>query len=249
MSRLRYILRNINLLNIMLAVVIVLLAGYVILPHKTKIRYTLPVAKTVVEGKEEKTANVLSPSPLEYTVIAEQNIFHPSRKIPVGKKDERPEVKPEFVLYGTLITDSASLAFLEDLKSPQGTPGRGKRQRALRAGETLSGYILKEIHHDRVVMVKGEERVEVRVLDPRKTRVAATVATGIQAPPQQPPAQTPAQGALSTKPRRAGLPPGTIVKEGTPPQGPSLGAGGVPPPQVPMVKERLEGLIKQKTNR
>jgi len=175
MSRLRYILRNINLLNIVLAVVIVLLAGYAILPHKTKIRYPLPAAKTVVEGKEEKTANVLSPSPLEYTVIAEQNLFHPSRKIPVGKKDERPEVKPEFVLYGTLITDNASLAFMEDRRAPYTSAGRGKRQRALGLGATLSGYTLKEIHNDRVVMVKGEERVEVRVLDPRKVRATETM--------------------------------------------------------------------------
>lgn len=223
MSRLRYILRNINLLNIVLTGVIVLVTGYAILPYKTKTRYTLSAAKAMVEGREEKTVNVLSPSPLEYTVIAEQNLFHPSRKIPVGKKDERPEVKPEFVLYGTLITDSASLAFMEDKRSPYASAGRGKRQRALSLGATLSGYTLKEIHHDRVVMVKGEERVEVRVLDSKKVRAAETMPpqtaqAAVQPPPivRQPvqTAITPSAPPDTAKPKIKGLTPPSLPRNG-----------------------------------
>ncbi|GAB4407163.1 MAG: hypothetical protein OHK0032_02420 [Thermodesulfovibrionales bacterium] len=232
MSKLRYLIRNINLLNIMLTAVIVLLAGYTILPYKMKLRYTLPAAKDAAEVKEEKRVDVKqSPPPLEYTVIAEQNIFHPERKIPVGKKDEKPEIKPEFVLYGTLITDNASLAFLEDTKSPYTSMGRGKRQRALRLGASLSGFTLKEIYHDRVVMVKGEERIEVRVLDSKKARASETAApkAAAAAPvPPQPIVRQPAHTAITpSAPTNTAR---TRIEQQTPPplpqKGTVLGVGG-----------------------
>ena len=84
-------------------------------------------------------------------------------------------------------------------------PTRGKKQVPLRPGQTLSGFVLKEIDADKVVMVRGDERLEVQLNDASKskTREGATTATGTQAgtPPQtavsppQSPAQPPANAA------------------------------------------------------
>ena len=103
-------------------------------------------------------------------MIAEENLFHPERKIPAEKKVEQALPKPEFVLYGTLITDDIKLAYLEDRKAPYNTPGRGKRQTVLKIGDTMSSFTVKEIDTDKVVMVRGEDRIEVNVIDPAKPK-------------------------------------------------------------------------------
>jgi type II secretory pathway component PulC len=177
--RLKKILRNVNLLNIVLIATGFLFAGYWLSPLlAAKIRYVLPGVKKPVElSSEEKPSQAQAPSVTEYSVIAEENLFHPERKIPPDKKaDEAPMPKPDFVLYGTLVSDDLSLAYIEDLKAPRTTPGRGKRSTALRKGDKMSGFTLKEIETDKVVMARGGEQVVVPMVDPShpKTRDGQT---------------------------------------------------------------------------
>jgi hypothetical protein len=96
--------------------------------------------------------------------------------------------KPEFVLYGTLITDDLRLAYMEDLKAPRNSPGRGKRQTALKKGDTLSGFTLKEIEADRIIMARGEESLTVKVLGDtaKKERSVQTTTQAKEAPPAIP---------------------------------------------------------------
>lgn len=186
MCKLKYIFRNINLLNIMLLVALVMLANYTILPmFNMSIKYTLPVVKKIKSDKYKKPVESPITSPSDYTIIAEQNIFHPERKIPVGD-NEKPPSNPEFVLYGTLITDDISLAYLEDLKAPFSSPGRGKRQIALRRGDTLSSFILKDIEADKVTMVRGEETVIVYLNDTQRPKTRGTSAPITALVPLQP---------------------------------------------------------------
>lgn len=119
-----------------------------------------------------------SPSFSEYTVIAENNPFHPGRIIPVEKKEEKtapPLPKPEIVLYGTLISDDLSLAYIEDVSSPITSPGRGKRVRVIKKGADIGGFILKEIKPDMIVLVRGEEKMTVNLASPIKKREPSAV--------------------------------------------------------------------------
>jgi hypothetical protein len=211
MHRLNRLFRNINLLNIILIVSAFLLADYVVLPLlNAKIKYIPATSKKVFTVKKEEAALGQTPSPSDFTIIADQNLFHPERKIPPEKKEEAPLPKPEFVLYGTLITDNVSFAYLEDKKSPRSTPGRGKRQTALKKGDTMSGFTLKEIDHDKIVMVKGEETLIVKVIDSsikkdREISSAVTTPTGqVQPPPGgqqiQRPSTTPPRFDQAVKP-------------------------------------------------
>ncbi len=152
------------------------------------------------KGKEaEKTVATTSTQDntqkIDYSIILNRNLFHPERIIPPEKKAVVELPKPDFVLYGTLISGDASIAYLEDLKAQKTTPGRGRRQNALKIGQTMSGYTLKEIHEDRVVFMKDQERIEVRVLDnqAKKTRGLTPPAPTPQkpAPPTPPPPPTP----------------------------------------------------------
>lgn len=223
----RSLLRHLNLLNILLIGILVILARYalhsvpepkvkVILPSQQKVN-----AEDIIEEKEA------SSSPADYMVIAEQNPFHPERKIPIEKKAEQPIPKPEFVLYGTLITDDLSIAYMEDKKAPVSTPGRGNRQISLRPGQSLSGFTLKEIEAEKVVMVRGEETMTVYLNDPNapKKREAATTST--KTPGTQttiPPRQASEQKQSTTTPQLTGQPNATnrsVISDNTTSEGPS----------------------------
>jgi hypothetical protein len=215
MHRLGRLLRNINILNIVLLVAALLLADYIVLPLlNVKVRYVPAVAKKLFHKKEEKPAQSSTSNPADYVIIADQNLFHTERKIPPEKKEEAALPRPEFVLYGTLITDNLKFAYLEDKKSPRSTPGRGKRQTALKLGDTMSGYTLKEIDNDKVVMVKGEETLTVRVIDSsiKKDREVGSPPAAASIPPSPETQVKPFPGARPQRPSPQSPVPGQAVK-------------------------------------
>jgi hypothetical protein len=61
-----------------------------------------------------------------------------------------------------------SIAYVEDKKAPYSTPGRAKRQTALKKGGTIGGYVLREIEQNRIVLVRGEDRLVVMLDEKRK---------------------------------------------------------------------------------
>lgn len=210
MLKVKNFFRNINLLNITLITAIIILANYTVLPmFNMSIKYTLPAGEKIIGDNEEKPADSHIPSPADYTMIAEENLFHPERKIPPEKKDDQSLPKPEFVLYGTLITEDLMLAYLEDLKAPYSTLGRGKRQKTMHVGDSLSSYTLSEVYHDRIVMVRGDDRIEVKLLDSqlKKTRL-----TGTTIPEQPFPPKTTPTGTKTFKPQGSGRSPSVIQK-------------------------------------
>lgn len=169
------LLRHINILNILL-LSIAIFAAYNLYyqAYKAKVVYTIPVKEKAAENStEDQTGETKNTSPLEYTIIADQNLFHPERRIPPEKKAGQELPKPEFVLYGTLITGETKIAYLEDLKAPRTTPGRGKRQTALKIGQTMGGFKLEEIYDDKIVMVRGEEKIELKIASSKGKRKTA----------------------------------------------------------------------------
>lgn len=178
----RYILKSINTLNLLLAAVLLFIAGYALLPFTRVGTFSAPR----VQSAAKQTADVQQvpeeqPSAAaDYIVIADRNLFHPERIIPVEKKEEKPLPKPDFVLYGTLIDGETKLAFMDDLKAPYTTSGRGKRQRVIAKGGNLSGYVLSEVHEDKVVMVRGEEKIPVVLDDKQHKRKGPAETTAAQ---------------------------------------------------------------------
>jgi len=183
MTRNKYFFRNITVLNIILATFIVLMLSFALSPFfYAKVKFALPSLKKLAEEpKGVSSGEFVLESPSDYILIAEENLFHPERKIPLGKKAENELPKPEFVLYGTLRTDDISIAYIEDMKAPRSTPGRGRRQTALRTGDTLSGYILKEIDIDKIVMTRGEERITLSIIESHKAK-RTVIASPVQTP-------------------------------------------------------------------
>lgn len=188
----RYILRSISVLNLLLAAVLLLAVGYVLLPFSRagigSVR--APQVKPAVKQAEDQKAPEEQPfAAADYIVIADRNLFHPDRIIPIEKKEDKPLPKPDFVLYGTLIDGETKLAFMDDLKAPFTTPGRGKRQRVISQGGNLSGYVLSEVHEDRVVMVRGEEKIPVILDDKQNKRTVPAETTAPAAAADKQPGQ------------------------------------------------------------
>jgi hypothetical protein len=218
MANLKPFFKNMSILNLLLAGTMLLLASHIFMPaFDLNLRYTPSVDRRIMRGMadnpREKLIKYLPLS--EYLLVAEENLFHPQRRIiveKVEKKEEHPLPKPEIVLYGTLITDTLSLAYLEDLKSPHNTPGRGRRQLALKKGDILSGFSLKEIEEDKIVLEKGEEKMTVSIYESHKSRkqtstVPAVNATSVSASPAR---QFVRPSAL---PPKQAISPGFKVKE------------------------------------
>jgi type II secretory pathway component PulC len=183
----KQLLRNINIINTLLVVTIIYFFTYYFSPTlNMQIKFTPPEPDDIIEVDEYTIEELSLPSNVDYTIISEENLFHPERKIPVEKKVEQPLPKPEFVLYGTLVSENISIAYLEDLKAPRNTPGRGKRIIPLRKGQTLSGFKLEEIETDRIVMTRGEEKIIVPINDPSRPKERQTVTTTQTPPPPQP---------------------------------------------------------------
>jgi hypothetical protein len=159
-----YLLRSINLLNILLVAAAVAAAHYIVSPNIDKeMNFPPPVAKAApAVDQKQKAGSEPAVPPIDFMVIAEQNLFHPERKIPAeNPQAQPPPPKPELVLYGTLINDNTRLAYVDDLKAPVTTPGRGKRLRVLRIGDLVGDFTLKEIHPDRIVLARGNEVMTV----------------------------------------------------------------------------------------
>lgn len=131
----------------------------------------------------------------EYSIVAENNLFHPDRKLIETKASEekKPErVKPDLVLYGTMITDGVRIAFVEDRKNPYKTPGRGKRQKTIKVGDQLSGYNVVEINSDSVVLASDGDtavfRIEDSTQDKHRTVSQPPGSQNIQQPAKRTPA-------------------------------------------------------------
>lgn len=189
MRIIRYLLRSINSLNILLFIILIAAVVWVLFPlMKINTGYSLPQVKPKIveepEKVQEKTANI---QPSDYTVIGELNLFHPERRIPVDKKAEEIP-KPELILYGTMIQDNVQYAFIEDKKNPKTTPGRGNRQTTVKKGDVISGFVISEVRADRITLTKGDEKLTVLLADANK-RKNGTVTQG----PMQTPTPTPAR--------------------------------------------------------
>jgi hypothetical protein len=139
---------------------------------------------------EEGTAAPKRAELTAYTAIASKNLFSPSRSesgagpaaSPAGSQAPKPW------LHGVVVSDAASIAYLEDPAT--------KRITAHRIGDSLPAGTVQSIAPDRVMLTGPGGSIEVRLRDPSKPRPARPpmVTPGAPTPsrPEVPPAAVPA---------------------------------------------------------
>jgi hypothetical protein len=164
-----YVLQSANILNVLLlSAASVLIAGGVY-PLLETGKYAEPSLKKTTAVEIETRQSFVSPAVSDYLIISEQNIFHPERKVP-SDSGEKNLPRPELVLYGTMVSDGFSAAYVEDKRSPYSTPGRGKRQKVLKKGDVVSGFVLDEITSDRIILSRGDDKMSVVITPGEKKR-------------------------------------------------------------------------------
>jgi hypothetical protein len=176
MTKVRYFFLSMNVLNGLLAAVVA--AGLLIPagPLMNPAVISLPAVKETEVWPVEKAGELQSLAHIDYAVISEQNVFHPERKMPPDKQQEKAVSRPDVVLYGTLVSDDLSIAFVEDRKAPYTTAGRGKRQITLKKGGVLRGYTVTEIEADRIVLSREDDKFTVILDDKQKKRAGEQAA-------------------------------------------------------------------------
>jgi type II secretory pathway component PulC len=171
MKSVKLILKNINVLNMLLlaaAAILFFVFDYPLLGGQASVVQARAKETAAPIQSEEKSAPGGSASYTDFISIAEKNLFHPEREMPKAEKAAEP--RPELILYGTLITDDVSIAYVEDKKSPYSTPGRPRRQTALKKGGSIGGFVLREIEPNRIVLVRGEDKLVVMLDDTEKRK-------------------------------------------------------------------------------
>lgn len=211
MKRTTMIMANLNILNMLLlaaAAMMFFLLDYPLISRENTVFKPPVKAGGTVASTEGKTASPRSIDYLEYASVAEMNMFHPERKVPIEKKEEKLQARPEIILYGTLISTDKKLAYIEDKKTPYSTPGRGQRQLTMDEGSMISGFKLSEVREDSIILTRGDETIVVNLRD-RKNRhnsqsQATTAATAtILESPQAIPSINPTIPSPARKPGAA----------------------------------------------
>lgn len=206
MKMLNYLLKNITLLNILL------LAGAIGLginlatlrSHKIVIPAVAPPKPATAQedahgAGAEGVPGAKAPFLSDFTVVAENNLFHPERRIPPDKK-EQALPKPELILFGTLVNGTENLAFIEDKRLPKTSPGRGKRQVTVKKGDMLGGFVVTSIETDRIKLVRGEEMLVFHLMAAEKRRGETASDPGGYTSPAAPNA-APADPSSAASPR------------------------------------------------
>jgi hypothetical protein len=121
-----------------------------------------------------------APPPLsQFAETVERPLFSESRRPPETSGEPSGPPKPfEGALVGTLIIQGETIALLKIAGEPEVT--------RVTKGQTIRGWLVVEIHPDRVVL-QGERTAEIRLQE--DTEIGRPTATG--APPGQPDAQRP----------------------------------------------------------
>jgi type II secretory pathway component PulC len=235
MTRARRLAGNLTLLNILLAA---MLLGTMFYSAYLFFSLGIDVAPaSVVEPAPAATGEpgpAAGRSPLDYAVVTEQNLFHPERKMPPDKS-EKEMPRPDLVLYGTLITAETSIAYVEDRKAPYSTPGRGKRQMAIKKGESVSGYVLQEVGPNQIILTRGDDRIVVP-LDAKDSRRAGDASAKV-APDRPMPAVPPPAPSIMPAPQQ----PGTALQTPTKPGATMLTQPPAPTEQNPNVVPSRRG--------
>jgi len=183
-------------------------------------------AATAAETPPPPPAPASRPPLTEYAVVAERNLFSPTRTEaapepprPTGTGPAAPPA-PKPRLYGiVLLPEGRGRAYLEDVQR--------RRIFGYSEGDLVGDARLEQIKSDRVVLRRGGETFEVLLYDPSKPRQSAAP-SGLQSPEAGVVGRPPAARAPVAPP------PSTGVRQ--PPRPRPL----VPPPAPPPAAEGQE---------
>jgi len=174
--------RRLLLLNLVLVAAAVVFSVQIvrILIASPQLPPAPPLTTPLVERIATEETGRAVPPLATFDVVAARNLFNPNRSesataalSPVGKP----------LLYGIVLKDGSPAAFLEDPVT--------KKVLSYKLGDQVAGGLLERIEADRVVIRRGEERIEVFLRDPGKPKAVPVGQPGVPTPQLPAPAAIP----------------------------------------------------------
>ncbi len=154
-------LRNYFFINMVLVIAIVSLG--IKLYHVSASTVEIPVASDIEDVKKDSIKTKHKEAAFNESsirIISEMDLFRPSRKPPAAKAEKKAAETPKKNiprLFGTIILGDIKSAILEDPES--------KTTKSYKLNESVSGFTVAEILEDKVVLLNGSEKIEVRLRD------------------------------------------------------------------------------------
>jgi hypothetical protein len=198
----KYLLINLFLSALIIVFLVFKLHGIWTIPTEE----VQPSKKASIEKEKIETPQVKKEI-VTYQIIAQKDLFRPSRTELKSEAIKSPlPLTPPPKLFGVVIMDNDRIAILEDPSS--------NRRKTYRTGEGVGDFTISEIEKEKVILLRGEEKVAVNL---RETKTiappakAGDVSTGLT-PGAVPTRRTPEP--VSTRPTPEPMP--------APPQGPPV---------------------------
>lgn len=170
---LKNVRKNINVLNLILVAAIAAIYFNVIAPMADgESSVKTPAARQAPLSSPLKIEDPQIPPVDDFMVIGDRNLFHPERMTPSESGTVAAEQKPDLILHGTFVSDDFRVAYVEEKRTarPMGHPamqsrqsGRDRRERPIKQGEYIGGYVVKTIDAESITLLKGEDRIVVSI--------------------------------------------------------------------------------------
>ncbi len=176
--------RSYFFINLILLIIIVLL-GFRL--YKAWIRpLDIPTQTTQRQFQKDKKspADRKEVNEAAYNVIVQKDLFRPSRTAAPRADSNRssfPKNPPK--LFGTMIINNENFAILENPST--------KTTKLYHVNDSVAGFIVSEIQKDKVILLKGSEKIEVKLRDVKGFKSPAS----LHAP-------KPSRGPRKPRPRR-----------------------------------------------
>lgn len=141
-----------------------------------------PPQKKTLLGKEKTEAPQIKKDTGVYQVIVQKDLFRPSRtesKPDTAKSGLPPTLPPK--LFGVMIMDNDKIAILEDPAS--------KRKKTYRVKDSIGDFVVSDIEKDKIILLRGEEKVVVNL---REIKTITSPARPATVPPRPAPRPSPA---------------------------------------------------------
>jgi hypothetical protein len=160
-------LRNYFLINI----VLVIMLGFLGFKFYKVVTYSMdiPFEAVVEEGQKSKDIDIKFkgkvPDKASFQIISSKNLFNPTRAAsapawttPKSSRTNQPK------LFATIILGSDSIAIIED-------PGT-KKTKPYRINDLVAGLVISEILKDRVILLSGDEKIEIKLRDDKRIKTS-----------------------------------------------------------------------------
>ena len=154
-------LRNYFLINM----VLVIMLGFLGFKFYKVVTYSMDIPFEAAVGEGQKSKNIdikfngKLPDKASFQIISSKDLFRPSRTASVTSVRTTPKSEPTNPpkLFATIVRGSESIAIIED-------PGT-KKSKSYRINDNVAGFLVSEILEDRVILLSGDDKVEIKLRD------------------------------------------------------------------------------------